>query len=290
MTEIKLGDYNNLTVTRTATRENSHSIGGVETFGIFLDGGREGEILMPQKYVPDGTKVGDSLRCFVYLDQEERLIATTETPLARVGEFAYLKCQWVNQYGAFLGWGVMKDVFCPFKLQKRPMEVGESYIVYLYVDPETHRITATARIDKLLNTQQHHLKKGEPVHLLVWQKSPLGFKVIVDNAFSGIIYQNRVFQPLHTGDSLQGWVEQVRPDGKLDITLRPLGKESFETFADTLKQWMEEHNGFCPMTDDAHPNDVKQLFHVSKKVFKRAISHLYKQRIITIEEDGLHLV
>lgn len=150
MNTIKIGDYNTLTMTRLAERPNPHAFGGKETFGIFLDGGAEGEILMPAKYVPEGVREGDKVTCFIYLDQDERLIATTEQPLAKVGDFAYLKCTWVNEYGAFLDWGLMKNVFCPFHEQKRHMEIGEHYIVYIYVDEESYRIAASAKVDKFM--------------------------------------------------------------------------------------------------------------------------------------------
>ncbi len=224
-TSLRLGDYNMLTVTRLAQRDHPHSTGGKETFGLFLDGGREGEILMPKKYVPEGTKVGDSVRCFVYLDQEERLVATTETPLAKVGDFACLECTWVNQYGAFLNWGLMKDLFCPFREQKKKMEMGESYIVYIHLDEESYRIVATAKIDKYLaSAKSAGLKERQEVDLLVWQKTDLGFKVIVNNLYQGLVYRDQIFQYIHTGDRLKGFVEKVRPDGKLDIILQPTGR------------------------------------------------------------------
>ena len=150
MTQIKLGDYNTLKMVKIAERSDSHAFGGKEVFGIYLDGGKEGEILMPQKYVPEGIKTGDEIRCFVYLDQDERPVATTETPLVKTGEFGYLECTWVNEYGAFLNWGLMKDVFCPFREQKRKMEIGERYIVYLYIDEESYRIVASAKVERFL--------------------------------------------------------------------------------------------------------------------------------------------
>lgn len=294
---IKLGDYNLLKVVKLAVRDNPHAYGGKETFGIFLDGGKEGEILMPQRYVPEGTKVGDELRCFVYLDQDERPIATTETPLAKVGDFAYLKCTWVNEYGAFLDWGLMKDVFCPFREQKKKMEIGESYIVYIHVDEESYRIVATAKVEKYLSVPANspstageaELKVGLPVPILVWQKTDLGFKVIVDNQYQGLIYKDQIFQYVHTGDRLTGYIQNMRPDGKLDISLQPTGRKQTEDFAATLLQWLKDHDGFTPFGDKSAPDDIKRTFQVSKKVFKKAVGDLYKRHLITIEEDGLHL-
>lgn len=287
---LRLGDYNTLTVTRLAQRDNPHSTGGRETFGIFLDGGKEGDILMPKKYVPQGTKVGDSVRCFVYLDQEERPIATTETPIAKVGDFACLDCTWVNQYGAFLDWGLMKDLFCPFREQKKKMEMGDSYIVYIHIDEESYRIVATAKVDKYIQlAKPSDMKPRQVVDLLVWQKTDLGFKVIVNNKYQGLVYRDQIFQYIHTGDKLKGFVEKVRPDGKLDIMLQPTGRRQTLDFADTLLNWIKDHDNMCPFGDKSAPDDIKRTFKVSKKVFKKAIGDLYKRHLITITDQGLRL-
>ncbi len=288
---IKLGDYNTLKALRPATRPNPHAFGGEETFGVFLDGGKEGEILMPQKYVPKGTKPGDEVRCFVYLDQEERPIATTETPLAKVGDFAYLKCTWVNEYGAFLDWGLMKNVFCPFHEQKKKMEIGERYIVYLYIDKESYRIAATAKVDRWLEdpNETGGLRHGQKVSLLVWQKTDLGFKVIIDNRFGGLVYQDQIFQYIHTGDRLDGYIQNIRPDGKVDVTLQPTGRRMTTDFAETLLQWLKDNGGHCALGDKSDAEDIKRQFQVSKKTYKRAIGDLYKRRLITIGETGIDL-
>ena len=288
---IKLGDYNTLKALRPATRPNPHAFGGEETFGVFLDGGKEGEILMPQKYVPKGTKPGDEVRCFVYLDQEERPIATTETPLAKVGDFAYLKCTWVNEYGAFLDWGLMKNVFCPFHEQKKKMEIGESYIVYLYIDKESYRIAATAKVDRWLEdpNETGGLRHGQKASLLVWQKTDLGFKVIIDNRFGGLVYQDQIFQYIHTGDRLDGYIQNIRPDGKVDVTLQPTGRRMTTDFAETLLQWLKDNGGHCTLGDKSDAEDIKRQFQVSKKTYKRAIGDLYKRRLITIGETGIDL-
>ena len=287
---IKLGDYNTLKVVKFAVRDNPHAYGGKETFGIFLDGGKEGDILMPQKYVPEGVKVGDNVKCFVYLDQDERLVATTETPLAKVGDFAYLECTWVNEYGAFLDWGLMKDLFCPFREQKKKMEIGDSYIVYIHVDEESYRIVATAKVDKYLSQEKCELQVGAKVPLMIWQKTDLGFKVIVDNKYQGLIYRDQIFRHVQTGDRMEGYIEKIRPDGKLDISLQPTGRKQTIDFAETLLQWLKDHDGFAPYGDKSAPDDIKRTFQVSKKVFKKAIGDLYKRRLITIEDDGIKLV
>lgn len=306
MNTIKIGDYNTLTMTRLAERPNPHAFGGKETFGIFLDGGAEGEILMPAKYVPEGVREGDKVTCFIYLDQDERLIATTEQPLAKVGDFAYLKCTWVNEYGAFLDWGLMKNVFCPFHEQKRHMEIGEHYIVYIYVDEESYRIAASAKVDKFMTPastedfpsvsqpnkdgNSRGVESGRALPILVWQKTDLGFKVIVDNKYSGLVYKDQIFQPLHTGDRLNGYLLNLRPDGKLDISLQLTGRRQTMDFSKTLLQWLRDHDGYCPLNDNSTPEDIKQMFQVSKKVFKRAVGDLYKKRLVTLSDNGLTLV
>lgn len=292
-TEIKIGNYNTLKMTRVAERPNPHAYGGKESFGIFLDGGKEGEILMPQKYVPEHVKAGSDVHCFVYLDQDERLIATTEKPLAKVGDFAYLKCSWVNEYGAFLDWGLMKDLFCPFREQKRRMEIGESYIVYVYVDKDSYRVAATAKVDRWLHDVRQDngggLHKGVEVDLLVWQKTELGFKVIINNRYAGLVYKDQVFQYIHTGDRVKGYIMNVREDGKIDVSLQPLGRRQTLDFAETLLEWIKAHDGHCPFSDKSTPDDIKREFQVSKKVFKKAVGDLYKKQLITISDNGLEL-
>ena len=282
--QVKIGDFNRLKVKELARREGYGPI-----FGVYLEGGREGDILMPQKYVPEGVKPGDEIDCFVYLDQEERLVATTETPLAKVGDFAWLKCSWVNEYGAFLDWGITKNLFCPFREQKKRMEVGNSYIVHIHVDEESYRLMASAKVEHYLSHDTPSYKTNDEVDLLVWQKTDLGFKVIVDNKFGGLVYQDQIFQYIHSGDRLKGYVAQVRADGKLDITLQPTGRRETEDFAQTLLQWLKDNGGECPLGDKSDAEDIKRMFQVSKKTFKRAVGALYKQHLIVLEGNGFRL-
>lgn len=278
MEKIQLGAYNLLKIVKEVD------------FGLYLDGGDEGEILLPKRYVPKDYKIGDELDVFLYLDQDERLVATTDHPLAKPGDFAYLECSWVNEYGAFLNWGLMKDLFCPFREQKRRMEIGSSYIVYVTIDEESYRIMATAKVEKYLNKEKPTYNAGDEVDIMIWQKTDLGFKVIINNRWGGLIYENQIYQYVHTGDRLKGYIQQVRPDGKIDATLQPTGRQETESFAETLLQWIKEHDGQCPFGDKSDPEDIKRTFHVSKKTFKRAVGDLYKRRLITIEDDGLRLV
>ena len=278
MAELKLGDFNKLKVIKEAKRPNPHAFNNEETFGIFLDGGREGDILMPKKYVPEGTKVGDEIECFLYLDQDERLIATTETPIAKADEFAYLECSWVNEYGAFLNWGVMKDIFCPFREQKKKMEIGNKYIVHIHMDEDSYRMVASAKIERYFSEEQPQYKPD------------LGFKVIVENKFPGLVYEDQIFKFITTGDKMTAYIDNVRPDGKLDITLQPTGRKLTTDFADTLLAYLQDNNGFCPLGDKSDAEDIKHTFQVSKKTFKKAVGDLYKRRLITISPEGLKLV
>lgn len=245
---------------------------------------------MPEKYVPEGTAIGDELRVFVYLDQEERPIATTEKPLAVVGDFAYLECAWVNEYGAFLKWGVTKDLFCPFREQKMRMQIGNSYIVHIHLDEESYRLVASAKVEHYFDESFPPYKPGQEVDLLIWQKTDLGFKVIIDNQYPGLIYEGQVFQYVHTGDRMKGYISSVRPDGKIDCTLQPTGQRHATDFAETLLQYLKDNGGQCNLGDKSDAEDIKRRFQVSKKVYKKAVGDLYKRHLIIVEPLSIKLV
>ncbi len=275
---INIGQFNTLTITRFTDH------------GAYVDGGEVGEILVPKAYVTKSMRPGDTLELFVYLDQSERLVATTEQPLAMVGDFAYLEVAWVNEHGAFLNWGVMKDLFVPFRQQKRTMEVGESYIVFVDIDEDTGRLMATAKIDKHLRpAREHYYHRGEEVDLLVWQRTELGLKVIVDNCHAGLVYNDQLFSPEpKTGDRLRGTVVNVRPDGRIDVSLQRLGKSRFRDFAEVLYEELQAApEGFLPFTDKSSSDDISARFGVSKKTFKRAVGTLYREKKIVLEEGGI---
>jgi hypothetical protein len=293
---IKLGDYNTLTAIRRADQ------------GFYLEGDeRSGDILLPNRYVPDGLAIGKEIEVFVYLDQDERLIATTEKPAAKVGEFACLEVAWINQYGAFLKWGLMKDLFCPFREQKQRMEVGKHYIVYVKEDEETHRLMATAKVEKYLSLPYAEtesqlqdkpesqgkplplLKHGEACDCLVWQKTDLGFKTIINNCYQGLIYDNQIFQPLHTGERLTAYIDHVRQDGKIDITLQPTGRQHTLDFAEVLLRYLYENDGHCDLGDKSDAELIYDRFKVSKKAYKKAIGDLYRRRLIILTDEGIQL-
>ena len=279
---LTLGDYNTLKIVKSVD------------FGLYLDGGEEGEILLPQRYVTKDMHIGDEISVFIYLDQEERPVATTEHPYAKVGEFASLEVAWVNQFGAFLNWGLMKDIFCPFREQKKCMEQGQRHIVYIKVDEDSYRLMATAKVEKYLSTPTvkdlPSLQHGAEVDILVWQKTDLGFKVIINNKFQGLIFENQIFQPLHSGLKLKAYVDHVRQDGKIDIVLQPTGRQQTLDFAETLLRYLYENDGYCNLGDKSAAELIYDRFQVSKKAYKKAVGDLYKRRLITIEPDGIRLV
>lgn len=274
---IELGKFNQLEVVKEVD------------FGMYLDGGEEGEILLPARYVPEDCEVGDMLNVFLYLDSEERLVATTLTPLVQVGEFAYLEVAWVNQFGAFLNWGLMKDLFVPFSEQKMKMQVGKKYIIHAHLDEESYRIVASAKVDRYLSKELAEYQPGEEVNILIWQKTDLGFKAIIENQFGGLLYDSEIFQPLQTGMELKAFVKQVREDGKIDLILQKPGFEKVDDFSKTLLQYIKDHEGGIALTDKSPAEDIYDTFGVSKKTFKKAVGDLYKKRLIVLHESGIRL-
>lgn len=276
---IRLGKRNRLTVLRAVD------------FGLYLDAGEVGDVLLPQRYVPEGAKEGDVLDVFLYLDGEERLVATTEQPLVEVGQFALLEVSWVNEFGAFLNWGLMKDLFCPFREQRQKMQQGRKYLIYCYIDPVTYRIVASAKVDKFLSKERPAYSSGDEVEALIQQPTDIGLKAIVDGRFSGLLFRNEVFQPLHVGDRVRAFVKQVRPDGKIDLKLqRHFGKLRITDFSAQLLTFLQRQpQGYCPLGDKSDAEDIYNTFGVSKKTFKRGVGDLYKQRLVTIDDDGLRL-
>lgn len=274
---IELGKFNQLEVVKEVD------------FGLYLDGGDEGEILLPTRYVPEDCKVGDMLNVFLYLDIDERLIATTLTPLVQVGQFACLEVSWVNQFGAFLNWGLMKDLFVPFSEQKMKMQVERSYVVHAHVDEESYRIVASAKVERYLSKDMPDYAPGAEVDILIWQKTDLGFKAIIDNKYSGLLYENEIFRALETGMQMKAFVKQVREDGKVDLILQKPGFEKVDDFSKTLLEYIREHGGRINLNDKSPAEDIYDTFGVSKKTFKKGVGDLYKKRLISLHENGITL-
>lgn len=275
---IELGKFNQLEVVKEVD------------FGVYLDGGEGGEILLPTRYVPEDCKIGDILNVFLYLDMDERLIATTLTPFVQVGQFACLEVSWVNQYGAFLNWGLMKDLFVPFREQKMKMQVGRKYVVHAHLDEESYRIVASAKVERYLSKDKPEYTAGEEVNILIWQKTDLGFKAIIDNKYSGLLYENEIFSSIETGMEMKAFVKQVREDGKVDLILQKPGFEKVDDFAKTLLDYIKEQGGRIHLNDKSPAEDIYDTFGVSKKTFKKGVGDLYKKRLIALHEDGIALV
>jgi len=259
-------------------------------FGVYLDAEDLYEVLLPKRYVPRELEMGDEIDVFLYLDSEDRPVATTEIPKVQLGEFAYLEVVDVNNTGAFLDWGLPKDLFVPFGEQHRPMEIGRSYIIYVYLDKVKGRLTASSKIDKFLDDEKpHNFTPQQAVKLLIANSTDLGYKAIIDNSHWGVLYSNDVFQRLSFGQSMDGFIKRVRDDGKIDLSLQG-GKETRDKYERIILGYLKQQGGFAQVHDKSDPKLISDLFGMSKKAFKKAIGNLYKQKIINIEKDGINLV
>ena len=275
----------------TLGKRNTLSIVRASGPGLYLDGGTLGEILLPGRYIPRDLKPKDKLDVFVYRDSEDRLVATTETPHAVVGEFAYLKVKDVNQnIGAFLDWGLAKDLLLPFREQEIPVRAGRCVIVYVCLDPKTDRIVATTRLNRHLNRETPAYRIGQPVNLLVTGQTPLGYNAIVENAHRGLLYHDNLAAPLAAGQKLRGFVRNVRPGGKIDLSLDASGYKRVAPLTDQIVQVLERTGGRLDFDDASSPAAIRQKFGVSKKAFKQALGKLYKARRIGFQHPGIQLL
>jgi len=275
---VEVGKINKLKISRESD------------FGVLLDGHQLGEILVPKRYVKKDWRIGDTIEVFVYLDSEDRLTAITEKPFGQVGEFVLLRCKDAAPVGAFLDWGLPKDLFVPFREQRAQMRKGESYLVYIYYDNASGRIVGSSKLDKYLSDSKRFYKSGEEVDLTVWQRSDLGFKFIINNERWGMVFHNEVFQPLNRGQKMKGYIKNVRPDGRIDLALQKPGYEKVTQLTDVILNKLKERGGFLPLTAKTPPQEISALFGVSKKTYKNAVGALYKKRLITVEDDGIRLV
>jgi predicted RNA-binding protein (virulence factor B family) len=268
---------------------NTMRINRAVDFGVYLDGGEEGEILMPKKYIPEGKQIGDEVEAFVYMDSEDRPVATTEKPLVQVGQFGALKVLEVNELGAFADWGVLKDLLIPYAEQRENLEEGQSVVVYVYLDKVSRRIVGSAKVEKFLDTYALDVEEGDEVDLMIFGKTPLGYKAIVNGLHTGVLYKNEVFKPLRIGDQMKGFIKKIREDEKIDLSLSKASFEQSKDLTSIIIAKLKENGGFLRVTDKSNPDVIYQLFGESKKTFKKAVGHLYKQRLIVIEEEGIRL-
>ncbi len=281
---IEIGKYNTLTILRDTK------------VGLFLGNpvtDPEGieDILLPNKYVPQKFEIGDELIVFVYLDHEERPVATTLEPYILLNEFALLRVNHVNQVGAFMDWGMEKDILVPFKEQARPMEKGKRYLVYLYIDEKTNRLVASSKTNQFLNNETLTIEKGEEVDLIVSHITELGINVIINEKHKGLLYKDEVYDDaIRTGDRMIGYIKNIRPDNKIDVSLQKQGYENVEPNAEKILDELRASRGFLRLNDNSHPEDIKTVLKMSKKTFKKAIGALYREKLIEIKDDGIYLL
>lgn len=275
---IEIGKQNRLIVLRNTS------------VGLYL-GDEEGQdILLPIKYIPQGIDINDEIDVFVYRDSEDRLIATTLEPRIQLNSFASLRVKDVNDFGAFLDWGLEKDLMVPYREQTTRMRVGQYQIVYLYVDETTGRLAASNKLDRFLDDEPVGLTEGQKVDLLIWTETDLGYNVVINQKYKGLLYKNQIFSVVEPGDEVTGYIKHIREDHKIDVTLQQQGFANIEVNAQLVLDKLKKNKGFLALTDDSSPEDIMDELQMSKKTFKKAIGTLYKQKLIVLEEKGITLV
>jgi len=273
---LQIGQYNTLKVLRNTK------------VGLFL-GDEEHDVLLPNKYVPKEYFIGDEMTVFVYLDHEERPVATTLKPYVKLNEFAHLKVNFINKFGAFLDWGLEKDLFVPFKEQAVNMEVNKRYLIYVYLDEQTNRLVATSKVNKYFAEEKPEYEPNEEVEVMISHFTDLGVNVIIENKYKGLAFSGEVFKDLKLGTKTKAYIKQVRPDGKIDVMFKKVGVESIDDDAEILLKELKANNGYLGLTDKSHPEEIKSVLQMSKKAFKKAVGSLYKARIVDIKNNGISL-
>ena len=258
--------------------------------GLYLTDGEQ-EILLPNKYIPEGYKMGEKIRVFVYLDHEERLVATTLEPYVTLHNFAWLRVNYTNNFGAFMDWGLEKDLFVPFKEQARPMQEGYRYLVYAYLDEQSKRLVASSKLNQFLNNDLLTFQEHDEVDLIVSHITDLGVNVIINEKHKGLIYKNEMYQnQIRPGDRMKGFIKSIRADGKVDVSLQKSGFENIEINAQIILDMLKKGRGYLRLHDKSSSEDIKTVLQMSKKTFKKSIGTLYKDKIIDIKEDGIYLL
>ncbi len=258
-------------------------------FGLYLDGGEEGEILLPKRFVPEDAAEGDELRVFIYHDNENRLIATTQVPLGAVGDIILGEVVTVTPQGAFVRWGIMKDLLVPLSQQTSRMVKGGKYLVYIYIDKQTGRAAATERIHKYLSNDVLTVKELEEADITIWRKTDIGYPVIINNKHTGVLHFSDVFRELQVGDKMKGFIKQLRPEGRIDVALGGRGYARVEGESEKIMRLLTESNGYLPFGDKSGPEEIYETFGMSKKTFKMTIGALYKQGKIDLGKTGIKL-
>ncbi len=274
---MKIGEYNTLKIDRSTS------------VGLYLTDGNE-DVLLPNKYVPAKIDMDEEITVFVYLDQQERKVATTLEPKIYLNEFALLKVNYINNVGAFLDWGLEKDLFVPFREQARKMQEGKRYVVYMYLDEKSGRLVASSKLNQFLDNENVTVAEGDEVDLIVTHITEAGINVIISEKHKGLMYKNEVFEDLRTGDRIVGYIKKVRDDGKIDVSRRPLGVANLEQSAQEVLDYLKHNQGFIPLTDKSDPEEIKSVLEMSKKSFKKGIGILYKERKVDLRPDGVYLL
>lgn len=275
---FKIGEINNLQVLRESPQ------------GLYL-GFEDGEsLLLPNKYVPENTAIGDFLNVFVYTDSEDRVIATTLTPEIKLNEIGVLKVREVNSVGAFMMWNIEKDIFIPFRNQKQKLIAGKKYPIHLYLDESSNRLVGTAILDKLIKNDNLTIKEGDEVDLIIYEHTDLGFKAIINKQYFGLIFHSDIFQQIDCGDELKGYIKTIRPDNKIDLVLNKIGFENIDIYTEKLLQYLQKHNGKISLTDNSSPDEIKDELAMSKKQFKKALGVLYKSKKVILEPNCVVLI
>ena len=274
---IRIGEYQILTITREKPQ------------GFYLSDDEGNEVLMPGNYIDASMKIGDQIEVFVYGDSQGMNIATTEKPLMTVGQFAYLRVVAVNDVGAFCDWGVSKQLFIPYRNQALKVKPDQSVVVLMYLDGQSGRLVRATKLNHYLRQEaDEELQKGQEVDLLVYDKSDLGYRVIINQKYTGLLYENETPRPLKLGEQLKGYIKPPREDGKIDVSFFPVGHKSIEPNADKIMTMLEENEGFLPFTDKSNPEDIQKKFGISKKLFKKSLGALYKQKLVVLREEGIY--
>ena len=261
-----------------------------QEFGVYLDGGINGEILLPRSDMVERYNIGDEVEVFIYFDSEDRIIATTKKPKLMVGEFGFLQVVSVTTIGAFLDWGLLKDLFVPFNEQKEVMEEGKNYLVHVFYDEISNRIAASSRVERYSGSKTYNFIEEESVDLIICSETDLGYKAIINNANWGVLYKNEVFQKLKYGQQILGYIKKVREDGKIDLSLEKAGPKKIDSVSQAILDKLIENDGYLPITDKTSPEIIAKMFGVSKKSYKKAIGALYKRKHIILEKDGIKLI
>lgn len=275
---IALGKYSDLEILRDTT------------VGLFLGDDQGNDVLLPNKYVPEEFEIGDIINVFCYLDHSERIVATTLEPFVMVDQFKLLEVAEVNEFGAFMDWGLEKHLLVPFREQRNKMQEGQWYVVYCYLDEKTNRLVASNKLDKFLSNDELTVNVLDPVDLVVTRLTDLGWEVIINNRHKGLVYANEIYKKVAVGDQLTGYIKNIREDNKIDVSLQPIGYKSLEPAANLIYQQLLAHDGFLPLHDKSDPEDIKRILQMSKKIFKKGVGTLYRERKITIGTTGIQLI